>query len=106
MTAARPGSTITAGRLRREQVDMKKKPRNPDPDRCPKCGQADAVISIVYGYPASEAEQAAERGEIALAGCVVGDIDPKYTCRRCHIAFDFERPELATGKAAELGWVE
>ena len=85
---------------------MQQKPRNLDPDRCPKCGQADAVISIVYGYPASEAEQAAERGEVALGGCVVGDIDPRCTCRRCHIAFDFERPELATGKAAELGWVE
>ena len=88
-----------------QRVDMKQKLRKPNPGQCPKCGRSDAVVSIVYGYPTFETQQAADRGEISLAGCEVGDIDPRYTCRRCLISFDFEHPELATDKVAERGWV-
>lgn len=49
---------------------------------CPKCGSQD-VILIVYGYPTVEAGEAAERGELALGGCCVGDNDPDRTCKAC-----------------------
>ena len=35
--------------------------------------------------------EAAERDEIVLAGCMVGDLDPSYYCRRCLIAFEHAR---------------
>ena len=48
----------------------------------------------------------AERGETAIGGCLVGDVDPNYSCRRCLISFDFERPELAAPEVAQRGWIE
>ena len=73
---------------------------------CPRCGKSDAIVPILYGLPAGEAMEEAERGEIALGGCMVGDIDPNYRCGRCLISFDFTRPELASPEEAVLGWIE
>lgn len=51
---------------------------------CPECGSEDTV-RIVYGFPGTEMIEAAERGEIALGGCVIsamgGDSDRR--CRAC-----------------------
>ena len=58
---------------------------------CPTCRESDAVVPILYGYPSDEAMEAAERDEIVLAGCMVGETDPSYYCRRCLIAFECER---------------
>ena len=49
---------------------------------CPKCGSSD-VIPIVFGYPTVETGEAAERGELALGGCCVGDNDPDCACKAC-----------------------
>jgi DNA-directed RNA polymerase subunit RPC12/RpoP len=49
---------------------------------CPSCGSTDAV-RIVYGYPTAETAEAAERGEVELGGCVIGQESPDYVCRRC-----------------------
>ena len=49
---------------------------------CPKCGSRQAV-EILYGYPSSEALEAAERGEIMLGGCCISLDDPKYCCKEC-----------------------
>ncbi len=49
---------------------------------CPTCGSA-GVVRIVYGYPAPETFEAADRGEIALGGCVIGEESPAYECREC-----------------------
>lgn len=57
---------------------------------CPNCGTIDA-IPILYGLPAPEAIQAAERGKIALGGCVVLPGNPRYACPNC----GFGLPELA-----------
>jgi len=73
---------------------------------CPKCGKSDAIVPIMYGMPAGEAMEEAERGEIALGGCMVGDIDPGYSCRRCLISFEFARPELTSPDVARRGWIE
>jgi len=74
--------------------------------RCPKCHHDDAVVPIIYGYPMPELEEIAERGEVELGGCLVGDIDPKFACRRCRISFKFTRPEMAMGKVGERGWID
>jgi hypothetical protein len=56
--------------------------RKMTPQACPKCS-SDQVVAIVYGMPTPEAFKAAERGAIALGGCVVSGHDPQWRCRRC-----------------------
>ncbi len=63
--------------------------------KCPGCGTTTNVVPIVYGMPSSELFEAAERGELQLAGCLVGGPDPPKFCKACRLEFDFERPELA-----------
>ena len=53
---------------------------------CPFCGYGHPM-EIVYGMPAHEAEQEAERGEIMLGGCCVTDSDPKWYCPSCRRKF-------------------
>jgi len=65
-----------------------------DPDRpevsdgavaCPACGGK--LVSIVYGLPGPEAAEAANRGEIALGGCLVTGDDPQFQCVACRVAY-------------------
>ena len=51
---------------------------------CPKCGKS-WIAEIFWGYPASmeSIEEALERKEIILGGCLVTDNDPKYECNDC-----------------------
>ena len=49
---------------------------------CPRCGSLDAV-RIVYGLPSMEGFEAAQRGEYALGGCVIGPESPDFECRGC-----------------------
>lgn len=48
---------------------------------CPACGGK--LLPIVYGLPGPEACEAAERGEIALGGCIVTGDDPRLACTAC-----------------------
>jgi hypothetical protein len=48
---------------------------------CPECGGKG--VRIVYGLPGPELAEAAERGEVALGGCVIGDDDANLQCRAC-----------------------
>jgi hypothetical protein len=57
---------------------------------CPKCGSLE-VVPIMYGYPMPEAMEAAERGEIELGGCCVGERDPQKYCRACGERFGWPR---------------
>lgn len=50
--------------------------------KCPKCGEA-KTIPIVYGMPGPELFEAAERGEVVLGGCVLGDENPVWQCKAC-----------------------
>ena len=50
--------------------------------RCPTCGAAG--VRIVYGMPGPELFEAADRGEVFLGGCVIGDDDPTYACGSGH----------------------
>ena len=49
---------------------------------CPDCNSRE-VVRILYGFPSQEASDAAERGEVALGGCVINDDDPEWRCRVC-----------------------
>jgi len=39
--------------------------------------------SIAYGLPDADPVDAAERGEVELAGCIVPDKPPTRRCRTC-----------------------
>jgi hypothetical protein len=68
---------------------------------CPVCGSTDA-IRIAYGYPSLEMGLAADRGEIALGGCLVGPESPDYECRNCHAPLPWVAP-APTGRSAGGG---
>ena len=50
---------------------------------CPRCGAFAPMLPIVFGLPMAETFEAAERGEIALGGCVVTGEDPTHQCTAC-----------------------
>jgi hypothetical protein len=52
---------------------------------CPACGGT--LVPIVYGLPGPEAAEAANRGEIALGGCMVTGDDPQFQCAACRVAY-------------------
>ena len=56
--------------------------------RCPKCG-TERVLPIAYGYPSPEMQDAIQRGELALGGCIVGRAggDPLWRCAACKHEF-------------------
>ena len=64
--------------------------RRPEP--CPSCGSAG--VPIAYGYPGDDMMTAAERGEIALGGCVVSANDPRLGCNDCGRTWGHPRVEL------------
>ena len=53
---------------------------------CPSCS-ATHVIRIAYGYPGPEMWAAADRGGIALGGCVIGPENPAWRCVSCQYEF-------------------
>jgi hypothetical protein len=60
---------------------------------CPRCGSTDAV-RIMYGYPTWETFVAADRGELALGGCVIGEESPDFECRSCRAALTWVADDL------------
>ena len=58
--------------------------------RCPTCGEK--LVPVIYGYPDSEAFEEADRGEVVLGGCMVGDFDPATACPKCDAAV-LRKPE-------------
>lgn len=52
------------------------------PASCPRCGSTD-TIPIAYGLPGPELMEAAERGEVAIGGCIVSGSQPTHECRGC-----------------------
>ena len=50
---------------------------------CPKC-KSEHTAPIMYGYHASEAWEASERGEIILGGCMVFPHQEDYGCLDCN----------------------
>ncbi|OLT30759.1 hypothetical protein BJF79_38230 [Actinomadura sp. CNU-125] len=56
------------------------------PSACPHCGGG-APIPIVYGLPGPDLFEEAERGEVALGGCVVWEGRPLWHCSACGHGF-------------------
>lgn len=49
---------------------------------CPEC-QGDRTVPIIYGFPSQEIFEAAERGEVAIGGCVLEAHNPDWACPAC-----------------------
>ena len=49
---------------------------------CPRCGREDSV-PLRWGMPGPDDERLAERGLVALGGCVVPMKEPAFACRAC-----------------------
>jgi len=50
--------------------------------KCPLCKSNDN-IPIFYGFPTQLVQQAVEKGEIELGGCVVHEKRPSRHCKNC-----------------------
>lgn len=72
----------------RNDMPEKRRSRRRAPPACPQCAATD-VIPILYGEPTPDAWAAAQRGKIALGGCLINDdgSDPQWRCRRCGVGF-------------------
>ena len=60
--------------------------------RCPRCGVS-AGVPIEYGLPDRELLEQAERGEVEIGGCLVGDGAPDRLCRACRHSWVARRDE-------------
>jgi hypothetical protein len=75
---------------------------------CPVCEGEAALRPVRYGLPDTEVRELAERGEVHLGGCVLGDDDAPYHCARCgaavwwHGVFGRDREE----RVVRLGGLE
>ena len=56
---------------------------------CPRCGREDS-IPLVWGMPNHDDQRLAERGLLALGGCLVQEEDPVLSCRGCGLAWGHE----------------
>ena len=57
------------------------------------------MLPIIFGYPMAELFEAAERGEVALGGCVVSGEDPTHHCAACgqDVMLDVDGPLTCAG---------
>ena len=58
---------------------------------CPYCGTK--LLKVVYGMPAQETLEKAEKGEIILGGCIIEENQPKYFCNNCKKDFSSDLKE-------------
>jgi hypothetical protein len=61
---------------------MPRRKRTRGKPACPACGSKQ-VQPIVYGLPGPELIERAERGEVALGGCIVFPENPEWQCALC-----------------------
>lgn len=62
---------------------MTKRPKVQVPvPACPTCGSRDRV-PIIYGLPTSQTTERADRGQVALGGCLFGENSPRWKCQAC-----------------------
>jgi hypothetical protein len=69
---------------------------------CPGCGREDSV-PLLWGLPDGDTMRLAERGQVALGGCMVMGEDPAFSCRSCGLDWGRESdPTADEQKLAEL----
>ncbi|HEY5231288.1 MAG TPA: hypothetical protein VIJ11_10410 [Galbitalea sp.] len=56
---------------------------------CANCGSR--AVPIVYGMPGFDLFEAADRGEVALGGCIVDDELPTWRCTNDECGLEFGR---------------
>ena len=63
------------------------------------------MMPILFGYPTPDSFGAADRGEIALGGCVVMGEDPTHRCASCgeDVMLDFDGPLACASCGRPLG---
>ncbi|MGY1986914.1 hypothetical protein ACI792_11870 [Blastococcus sp. SYSU DS0669] len=61
---------------------------------CPGCGREDSV-PLVYGLPGGDLFEQAERGQVALGGCLVPGEMEAFLCRSCDMAWGSESDPTA-----------
>jgi len=54
---------------------------------CTKCKSNSAVIPIIIGRPGKELIEKAERGEVKLGGCCMGEDMKHWYCKTCSTEF-------------------
>lgn len=73
---------------------------------CPGCGREDS-IPLIYGMPGSGDFQEAERGAVALGGCLMPEVPAAFVCRTCELQWGSESdPTAGEAELAELLGVE
>ena len=70
---------------------MTRPPRQPR-SHCPSCHQTVRPTPILWGLPSHEGFAMAQRGEVVLGGCLVGELDPSHVCPNCGIRL-YELPD-------------
>jgi hypothetical protein len=58
----------------------------PESVACPKCGERDEVIPIIYSCARSDYEryrQLEKEGRVLMAGCIISVDTPIFYCKRC-----------------------
>lgn len=88
--------------LRRAQGENRNGDRDQERERArnrsqadaPVCAQCDrACIPLVFGLPGPRLMEEAQRGAVALGGCILPDFPPKWSCPQCHaMYYDGGRP--------------
>ena len=61
---------------------------------CPACGREDS-IPLIYGMPASDDFRHAERGVVALGGCLIPEEVAAFVCRTCGLQWGSESDPTA-----------
>jgi hypothetical protein len=49
---------------------------------CPECGAR--AVPIAYGEPTGDTLREAERGEVAIGGCLISEDSPHWQCELGH----------------------
>lgn len=58
-----------------------------EPTTCPKFGGTQ-ILRIRYEMPGPEPDEAMQRGEVALGGCVIDERARKWQCAACNATFN------------------
>ena len=69
-----------------------------DEKSCPRCREWVKPVPIVYGYPSAELFEQAERGELRLGGCMIGDESPDYACSACDALLPYVNEDRARAR--------
>lgn len=76
---------------------------------CPGCGREDS-IPLIYGMPGSDDFQAAERGAVALGGCLMPEEPAAFVCRSCELEWGSESDptadELELTELLDVGYAD